>query len=266
MSADPSPRLPGMGVIIRFRDSAATLPGVLAALAAQTEQPAEIVAVDSGSSDGSREMLAAAGARLLDWKAPYHHSRVLNFAIAACPREFIVVLSSHTVLEDPTALAQMAAALREGAACVSGCWDDDPYYSDAIDWAELRAKGLKFGSIYSNSMGAFRRERWEELPFEERLVGMEDYAWAIEQVKRGHTCRRLHFPFRYQRSAGTRDFTLAAIAFQLAARHGLRVRWLGVRSSAAAWWRARGSRERALHSDRLRAWVYGRHQQLTAEK
>lgn len=266
MTDSPAPRV---GVIIRFKDSAATLSDVLAALAAQTLPPAEIVAVDSGSRDGSRALLEAAGARILDWQQPYHHSRVLNFATGACPQEFIAVLSSHTVLEDADALEKMVRALGPDGACASGCWDDDPFYSGSITWAELQAKGLKFGSIYSNSMGVFRRALWETEPFDESLVGMEDYAWALSQVKRGWKCCRVYFRFRYLRSGGARDFALASITFQLAARYGLRVRWLGAKSTALGWWRARGrhdAAEQALHSSRFRAWLYGRYQRQTMEK
>lgn len=266
MAPAPAPRV---GVIIRFKDSAATLPGVLAALAAQTLPPAEIVAVDSGSRDGSRALLEAAGARILDWRQPYHHSRVLNFAVGACPQEFIAVLSSHTVLEEADTLERMVQALGTDGACASGCWDDDPFFSEAITWAELQAKGLKFGSIYSNSMGVLRRSLWEREPFDETLVGMEDYAWALSQVRQGWKCCRLRFRFRYLRSGGARDFALASIAFQLAARHGLPVRWLGPKATALAWWRAvrKGeAAERALHSSRFRAWLYGRFQRHTVER
>jgi len=35
---------------------------------------------------------------VVHWAAPYHHSKVLNFALAHCPAERVLVLSSHTVL------------------------------------------------------------------------------------------------------------------------------------------------------------------------
>lgn len=57
-------------------------------------------------------------------------------------------------LEDDDAIERMVGALDDPrGACVSAKWDDDPFHSDAVTWDELKAKGLKFGSIYSNSMG-----------------------------------------------------------------------------------------------------------------
>jgi len=224
-----------LAVLIRFKNSAATLPAVLAALRAQTIQPGLILAIDSGSTDGSAGILAAAGARIIRWTAPYHHAKVLNFGLAHCPAELVVVLSSHTVLESPDAIEQLVAAMSDPrTACASAKWDADPFYSDAVGWTELQTKGLKFCSVYSNSMGILRRALWHAVPFDERLVTMEDYAWALEQLRRGNVCRRLAFRFSYQRSNTRRDYAFAAITFHLARRHRLGVAWMGAKATLSA--------------------------------
>lgn len=220
---------PTLGVVIRFKNSAATLPGVLKTLRRQTLQPDLILGVNNQSTDNSAELLRAAGAKVIKWTQPYHHSRVLNFALQHCSTDLVLVLSSHTVLQSPDAVEKLVAAMADPrTACASAKWDDDPFYSDAIDWQEMRTKGLKFGSIYSNSMGILRRAFWQQVPFDETLVTMEDGAWALEQVKRGFVCRRLDLPFDYQRSGRARDYAFAVTTFRLAARHELSVAWLGV--------------------------------------
>ena len=230
--SESGPERPSLGVVIRFKNSAATLPGVLAALRAQTLQPDLILGVDSGSSDGSPALLLAAGARLVTWAAPYHHSKVLNFALGQCPTERVLVLSSHTVLLAADALAKLDAALDDPlSACASGKWSSDDTYSDAITWPELNARGLKLASIYSNSFGLLRRSCWEELPFDETVPGMEDYGWAIEQVRRGRVCRRVDFEFSYQRQAHARDFVMTACAFRLASKYHLHMCWFGCKAS-----------------------------------
>jgi glycosyltransferase involved in cell wall biosynthesis len=245
-----------LGILIRFANSATTLPDVLAALQGQTLQPDVILGVDSGSSDGSDKLIRNAGGQVIYWSQRYEHSKVLNFGVKHLQTDLVLALSSHTVLEDPETLSRMVEAMRDPrTACVSLKWDQDPFYSDAIDWHELSAKGLKFGSIYSNSMGMFRRGLWERQPFDESLDTSEDYAWAIHQLDLGHICRRLALPFRYRRSGHNRDFEFAQIVFRLAQKHCLKVTWLGLRATFSAWLRAIFKRdaEASLHGARLLA-------------
>lgn len=220
--------LPSLGILIRFSDSATTLPSVLAALKQQSLQPDVLLGINSGGTDPSSDLIRAAGGTVVDWTQPYAHAAVLNFGIGLLATDLVLILSSHTVLEAPDTLARMVGALQDPAvACASLKWDDDPFYSDAVRWAELQEKGLRFGSIYSNSMGLIRRALWETAPFDETLPTAEDSAWAIGQLKNGHLCCRLPCPFGYRRGGVSRDADFAQVTFTCARRHGLKVVWLG---------------------------------------
>ncbi|CAN5862813.1 hypothetical protein BH11VER1_BH11VER1_19950 [soil metagenome] len=256
--------LPTIGVLIRFASSEATLPRVLAAFKSQTRQPDFFLGVACNSHDNSRTIMRSAGFDILEWTEPYHHSRVLNFGLQHLRTDLVLVLSSHTVLESPDAIETLAACFDdERVACASAKWDDDPYYSDAVTWAELQRNGLRFGSIYSNSMGMIRRLLWEKTPFDEEVPTAEDYLWALEQMKTGYDCRRVAFSFSYQRSGTLRDGDFARVVFSLAKRHGLRVAWLGWRGSLRAIVRLAPqafcfpARRAELHGVylRLRAWL-----------
>lgn len=242
-----------LGVLIRFANSADTLPEVLAALQNQTVRPGLILGADSGSKDGSRALIEAAGGKVITWPHRYEHSRVLNFGLQHMAADLVLILSSHTVLESPDTIAQMVAAMHDQhTACVSLKWDDDPFYSDSIGWRELSGKGLKFGSIYSNSMGMIRRSVWQRHPFDETLPTAEDYAWAIHQLAIGHTCRRLDLPFRYRRSGHSRDYEFARTIFGIAKRHHLSVTWLGLRHTLSSWVKASAQRHPSAIPHRAR--------------
>ncbi len=258
--AAPAGHRPTFGVLIRFANSSATLPAVLAALKSQTCQPHQILGVASESRDGSCDLMLDAGATVIEWSGPYEHSKVLNFGMRHLTTDLVLVLSSHTVLESADAVRQLVEAFEDPlVACASAKWDDDPYYSDAVAWDELLAKGLRFGSIYSNSMGMIRRSLWEESPFDEGQPSSEDYAWAIHQIRHGGICRRLDFPFSYQRNGSRRDREFAEVTFRLARRHGLSVAWLGLAGSFR--WLVRSLFEKGKRPERppvlarLRAWA-----------
>lgn len=260
-----------VGVVVRFKNSAQTLPAVLACLRAQSLAPNTVLGVNNGSTDDSVRLLSEWGARVVDWTEPYHHSKVLNFGVRQCPTDLVLALSSHTELRDPSTLERMAATFDDPAtACASGKWDVDPFYGDRIAWTDLQTRGIKFGSIYSNSFGMFRRRLWETMPFDEAVPTMEDYAWSLAQVKAGGVCRRLGFDFAYKRGGNPRHFIFACITFRLAHQHGLAVRWLGASGSIRGWLDARkrlrmgganaaeASAEAAMHRDRFKAWLLWR--------
>ena len=73
----------------------------LAALYAQTQPPAEIVVVDNGSTDGSREWIADTypQIKLLLNKENEGFSAGYNRAIAACAHEYILVLNVDVFVE-----------------------------------------------------------------------------------------------------------------------------------------------------------------------
>lgn len=218
--------------LIRYKNSAQTLPSVLSAIQRQRHPVDCIVAVDTGSEDNSSSLLSDAGAQIVHWKGAYHHSKVLNYGFAHCDTPYVLCLSSHTIMEDETTVERLLHSMKEPSVVASSiCWDDDTYYSNDIDQSEIAEKGVKFGSIYTNSLGLIRRAQWSEYHFDESINGMEDYDWALHQLAAGYSVARISVAISYLRNAHNRDFQYTALAFLLANRYGLKVRWLGRRHS-----------------------------------
>jgi glycosyltransferase involved in cell wall biosynthesis len=110
-----------LSVAIVCRNNAATIgrvldsaSGVIATLRAAGHQ-GQIVAVDSGSTDATLEMLAAHGARVVrtEWKG---HIATKQMALEACSGEWIIHLDSDESLEPACAAALARFVLEPGRA------------------------------------------------------------------------------------------------------------------------------------------------------
>jgi len=98
-----------VAAVVANYQGAALLPDCLASLESQTRRPTETIVVDAGSTDGSREVATASGARVLD--AP---NRGLGFVYdrgtEAARAPYVLLLNNDVALE-PRCVELLAAAL-----------------------------------------------------------------------------------------------------------------------------------------------------------
>jgi len=108
--ADPGPS-PCASVVIPVLDGAADLPRLLAALASQDEA-LEVIAIDSGSRDGSASLIERAGVRLLR-VAPgqFDHGETRNLGAREARAEHVLFLSQDALPADPSYARVMREAL-----------------------------------------------------------------------------------------------------------------------------------------------------------
>ncbi len=119
-SAALTPRRPGLAgpiplvsIIIRTYNEARHLGAALQAVAVQAmagRPPVEVIVVDSGSTDGTREIALAAGARVIGIdKSEFTFGRSLNRGCEAARGEFLVFISGHCIPVESNWLEQMIA-------------------------------------------------------------------------------------------------------------------------------------------------------------
>ncbi len=106
--------------LIVTRDSERWLPATLASIDRQTRPPDELVAVDDGSTDRTRGLLAAAGARVVDaaTTATDVTTRIAqNFVqgVRDCAGADVVVLGDHDDVWHPGRVAHQAGILETWA-------------------------------------------------------------------------------------------------------------------------------------------------------
>ncbi len=152
--ATPAPGPTDISVVMPVYNHAHFLPRALASLAAQTRLPAELVAVDDGSSDASVEVLAdwAAGApfpvTLVSQRNAGAH-RALNRGMALARGGVVALLNSDDAYA-PTRLERLAAALDDDhALAFSGVEliDDDDRPAATAYAHELERRVAELGAV-----------------------------------------------------------------------------------------------------------------------
>ena len=197
-------------VVIPNWNGARWLPGCLDSLAAQTLQPAEVIVVDNGSSDGSVELARSRGARVIELGRNTGFAVAANRGIEAASAPLVALVNTDVELE-PDWLARMVAALEAhaGAASVACKMLDLHDHSQVYDAGDiLRRDGAceqrgRFrrddgrydspGEIFAACAGAalYRREAVLSVGgFDERFFAyLEDVDLGLRLRLAGFTCR-----------------------------------------------------------------------------
>jgi glycosyltransferase involved in cell wall biosynthesis len=177
-------------VVIRAKNEAASIGTTLERLAEQTiADQAEIVVVDSGSSDGTLDIVGRSDVRLIEIPPEsFTYGGSLNTGCRDADTPFLVALSAHAPPVGETWLERLLAPFEDERVCaVCG-------YEKAPDGSPLTAPLIQDQALaqahpfwgYSNSAGAFRTELWRQRSFREDMPGTEDKEWAWHWLKQGY--------------------------------------------------------------------------------
>ncbi len=203
---------PDVSILILTRDGIATLPGLLDALDAQvTGFSFETVAVDSGSRDGSLELLRRRVHTLVQ-VAPedFNHGSTRNLGIDRCRGEFVVMIVQDAEPCDPGWLSALVAPLvsdprlaatfarqvpRADASAVTrhylSRWiaaSPDPrrtFVESPEAFGRLSAMDRYLTCVFDNVCSCLRRSVWERIPFRRTTIA-EDLEWGRDVLLAGH--------------------------------------------------------------------------------
>ncbi|MFN8542820.1 MAG: glycosyltransferase family 2 protein [Candidatus Binatia bacterium] len=178
---------PVVSIVIRCRDEARHLGPVLAGvLAQQGAPPFEVVALDSGSTDGTLEVLARHPVRVEHLAAgDFTYGRALNVGAAHARGVLVVYLSAHCRPLDPTWLAVLVAPFADPAVTATfGRQVPLPGVNpiEALATARNFPPAAPAGVLFSTANGAVRRAAVLARPFDEAIPIAEDHVWALGVV------------------------------------------------------------------------------------
>ena len=189
-----TPTMPETSIIIRAFNEEKHLPALLKALAAQKYRDFEVVVVDSGSFDRTREIAQQQADRLVRIRSDdFTFGYSLNAGIQQSSGKFIAIVSAHTLPISADWLVSLITPLRnEQTAMVYGQQRGhfDSKFGESLDFRRT------FGTVQqllippnffaNNANSAVRRDLWEQHPFDETLPGLEDIEWAKFWMERGY--------------------------------------------------------------------------------
>jgi rhamnosyltransferase len=174
-----------VALIVRAFNEEAHIGRLLTGVARQTEPPDDVLVVDSGSTDATRSIASAFGARIIPI-APEQFSfgRALNVGLTATDCSVAVFASAHVYPVYDTWLEHVARPFQdERVALAYGRQQTPPEGRFAeqrvLDqWFPLVSQTRQPHPFCNNANAAVRREIWERLPFDEDLTGLEDLDWG----------------------------------------------------------------------------------------
>lgn len=183
MKTPPSPTI---DVVVRCRNEMPHTREMLAQTLRQTGVRPQILFLDCGSTDGSKEAADALGVRVVDVDpATYMPGVVLNRAMMLTSTEVVAFVNADCIPLAPGALRALVSPLFEDGrvAATYGRQVARPNADPLVVLEYERAFGdvpppLRRGTFFSMAASAIRRSAWSALPFDPSLRYSEDVDWT----------------------------------------------------------------------------------------
>jgi rhamnosyltransferase len=173
---------PLVSIILRSFNEAWALGATLAALREQEYKNWELIVIDSGSSDGSQELIRAANPAHFIQIQPheYNPSRVMNHGMRLATSEFGIFLNADATPQGPNWLRPLVTALQDPkAAAVFGRQIPRPdcqavYACDYDRCFGPNRESAKWDHFFSMVSSGIRKDIWRQRGFLEKLQYAED--------------------------------------------------------------------------------------------
>ena len=189
MSNDPL-----ASIILRSFNEAWALGGTLGALKAQDYQNWELIVIDSGSTDGSADMIRAAAPAHFVQIQPheYNPSRVMNHGMRLARAPYCIFLNADATPQGTNWLRPLVTALQDSqVAAVFGRQIPRPdchavYACDYDRCFGPKRESTRWDHFFSMVSSGLRRDIWSQRGFLEKLQYAEDDEYTRWAKARGY--------------------------------------------------------------------------------
>ncbi|MBS1249802.1 MAG: putative glycosyltransferase EpsH [Chloroflexi bacterium] len=180
-------------IVIRAYNEEEHIGRLLTGITQQTVQNLETILVDSGSTDGTRQIAGQFPVKIVSIQPEeFTFGYALNRGIQASSADLIVIASAHVYPVYPDWLEQLLAPFVDPkVALVYGKQrgNGSSKFSERQIFARWFPEGSQSHQLHpfcNNANAAVRRSLWEQHPYDETLTGLEDLAWAKWAMDNGH--------------------------------------------------------------------------------
>jgi rhamnosyltransferase len=188
-----------ISILIRTKNESQYIEQTLRLIAQQCPKPLEVIVVDSGSTDGTVEIVRQrSDVKLIEIPArDFTFGRSLNIGFEIAQGSIVVPLSAHAFPRDSRWLENLTKHF--GDPKIAAVYGRQLPLLDA--WPVVQRDYLaSFGNTrmiqvdadlrthyrFSNANAAIRRDLWQERRFDESLPAVEDQEWCRSVLRMGY--------------------------------------------------------------------------------
>ena len=180
-------------IVIRAYNEEKYIGRLLEGIRHQTLKDAEVILVDSGSTDSTISIAESFAARIVRIPSDeFTFGRSLNSGVRAATREFVVIASAHVYPVYPDWLESLLRPFDDDRVALTYGKQRGPEYAKFSEqqifhqWYPDVSKPRQDTAFCNNANAAIRKSLWEQNPYDETFTGLEDLAWAKWVKEQGY--------------------------------------------------------------------------------
>lgn len=182
-----------ISAVVRCLNEVAHIERLVAGMRAQSVKIDELIFVDSGSTDGTLELIHRFGDKVVHIdRSEFSFGRSLNRGIEAATGDLVLICSAHVYPSHDDWVEKLADAFNDEKVVYAygrQLGDHRTKFSEERvmkSWFPPTSIPNQTHPFANNANAMLRRDVWLDHQFDETLTGLEDVAWASYVQSRGY--------------------------------------------------------------------------------